>query len=65
MRVVWTCKIAVDIDEPIPEGADFPMRRAVEEAFIEITGKEPTVNFSGWGGELDEFETRIMDSKLI
>ena len=60
---VWTCKIGFAADATLPEGADGPMRQAVKEAYTKLTGKEPLFCFSGWGGELDEIEQRIVENK--
>jgi hypothetical protein len=55
---VWTCKIGGRGTEP-PAGADFHMRRAIEIAYLELTGKWPDFIFSGWGGSLDAIETEV------
>jgi hypothetical protein len=55
MRRIWTCKIGGDVSLP-SNGADFPMRMAIEEAYRKLTGKDSEFNFSGWGGELTESE---------
>ncbi len=53
---IWSCKIGeVDIAK-LPDGADQPMRKAVREAYIKLTGEEPTFIFSGWGAELTDIE---------
>ena len=43
---IWWCKIG--------EVTDLPPRQAVCEAYLKITGKEPTFLFSGWGAELSQ-----------
>jgi hypothetical protein len=53
---IWTCKIGQIPDGDLPAGADQPMRRAVEEAYQRLTGRDPTFLFSGWNGELTEAE---------
>jgi hypothetical protein len=59
---IWECKIGEV--EGIPYGADFPMRRAVEEAYKRITGQAPDFIFSGWGAELTDMERQIVDPPL-
>jgi hypothetical protein len=58
---IWTCKIGEVDDGLVPRGGDWPMRRAVERAYTEITGEEPRFIFSGWGGELDGIEREIVE----
>jgi len=53
---VWGCKIGEVPDELLALDADGPMCRAVEEAYIKITGQAPEFIFSGWGVELTESE---------
>ena len=63
MSEYWTCKIGpVDRDE-LPDGADFPMRMAVEQAFKDLTGRDAEFNFSGWGGSLDKGEQKFVDEE--
>jgi hypothetical protein len=38
------------------------MRRAVEQAYRELTGEEPRFIFSGWGYELDEIERELVEA---
>ena len=56
---VWTCKIGWA--SSLPDGADFPMRRAIEYAYQQIAGQDPDFIFSGWGGELDEIEKQVVE----
>jgi len=56
---IWDCKIG-EVDD-VPAGSDFPMREAVKRAYFEITGKEPTFLFSGWGGNLTETERAVAE----
>jgi hypothetical protein len=60
---VWYCKIGEieGIPEEVPHGADYPMRRAVERAYRELTGENPDFIFSGWGAQLDETERAVAD----
>lgn len=55
-KQIWFCKIGEVEDETLPMGSDYPMRRAVEKAYFELTGKMPEFIFSGWGGSLTESE---------
>jgi hypothetical protein len=57
---IWDCKIGeVDL-EKLPKGSDSPMRKAVENAYHELTGEWPDFIFSGWDAELDEEEKRFL-----
>ena len=57
---VWQCKIGILGNLKLPPGSDFPMRRAVERAFFEVTGVHAEFIFSGWGGELSEEERKVV-----
>ena len=57
----WYCKIG-NADGPLPHGCDYPMRRAVERAYREITGQEPDFIFSGWSAQLTDSEQRVLDA---
>ena len=58
---IWTCKIGeCDFDQ---HGMDQPMRHAVARAYKELTGQEPTFIFSGWGGELTEYERAVVEDR--
>lgn len=58
---IWSCKIGECEEGDLSEGADSPMRRAVEKAYREITGKNPNFIFSGWGAELTEYQREIVN----
>jgi hypothetical protein len=60
---IWTCKIGECEDSTLPMGADSPMRQAVREAYVRITGQEPKFTFSGWGGSLTEVERQVVEGK--
>lgn len=49
---IWQCKIG-ETDAQLPDGADAPMRAAVEEAYHKLVGIYPKFVFSGWDGFLD------------
>jgi hypothetical protein len=62
---IWTCKIGECEEDDLLTaegkyyGADAPMRQAIREAYIKITGKEPNFIFSGWGGKLTGVEREV------
>ena len=58
---IWTCKIGEMNRRELPDGADNPMRRAVAQAYRELTGEDPAFIFSGWGGTLTEIERNIVE----
>ncbi len=53
---IWECKIGGLVPEDLPRGLDWPMRKAIQKAFKEITGVEHQFNFSGWAAELTKGE---------
>lgn len=53
---VWGCKIGVSDRSALPDGADSPLRQAVEDAYRELTGRNADFCFSGWGEELTPAE---------
>ena len=55
---IWTCKIGEVWD--LPDGADAPMRQAVQDAYVRLTGEQPTFLFSGWGAELSTAEAEVV-----
>ena len=69
MSRIWTCKIGECEDKDLltPDGkyygADWPMRKAIQEAYRQVTGKEPKFTFSGWAGELTEDERAVVEDK--
>lgn len=58
---VWDCKIGGVVGE-LPPGADFPIRQAVKEAFLKLTGVDAEFCFSGWGGSLDANERAVVEA---
>ena len=56
---VWECKIVVPGDAELPDGFDQPPRVAAIVA-VTLAGVEVISCFSGWGGELDEVEEKIL-----
>lgn len=60
---IWTCKIGVEDDIDLPDGADQHMRREAKQAFYSVAGGDPDFCFSGWGGELDEVELEVVRLK--
>ena len=61
---IWECKIGEVDAAGLPSGADFPMRRAIEKAYAEVTGQDPDFIFSGWGAELTETQRIVADDAL-
>ena len=59
---IWSCKIG-EVEE-VPYGADSPMRQAIAEAYLKLTGKEAEFCFSGWGAELSEDERACVENRL-
>lgn len=60
---VWSCKIGDYLDDDLPEGADWPMRQAVQRAFRELTGKDTGNCFSGWGASFTEPEMAVIENR--
>jgi hypothetical protein len=60
-RTIWECKIGGSAAH-LPNGADYPMRRAIERAYREITGEDPEFIFSGWGAQLTESQEAVVDA---
>lgn len=60
---IWSCKIGEVDAAKLPAGSDLPMRRAVAQAYREITGEDPTFIFSGWGAELTEPERAVAEDR--
>lgn len=61
--IVWECKIGSLEDIDLPEGADFPMRQAIKEAYRKLTGKEIDFCFTGWGGKLTKMELSVIKTQ--
>lgn len=62
-KKTWECKIGEIDRSKLPDGADLPMRQAIQRAYYEITGEYPEFLFSGWGAELTEIERQVVDRK--
>lgn len=60
-NAVWECKIGEVDRDLLPSGADLPMRKAIAKAYRELTGKDATFIFSGWGSQLTEYERELVD----
>lgn len=58
---VWRCKIGGVTPNELPGGSDLPMRQAVEEAFLKITGVEAQFLFSGWGARVSALERAVIN----
>lgn len=61
---IWECKIGVTENEKLPNGADAPMRKAVRQAFMEVTGVEDAYCFSGWGAKLTPVEKATVEGTV-
>lgn len=61
---VWDCKIGYGDSMKLPDGADLPMRVAIQEAFKKLTGEYPEFIFSGWGGQLTPIEKQLVDKDI-
>ena len=57
---VWECKIVVPENTELPQDFDSPPRIAAINA-VESAGINVLSCFSGWGGDLNEFEEEIAD----
>ncbi len=60
---IWSCKIGETDGDALPRGSDWPMRRAIERAYLELTGKMPEFLFSGWSATLTPDEQEVVDSQ--
>jgi hypothetical protein len=52
----WTCIIGATDKTKLQDGADSPMRNAVETAYQKVTGSESDVLYSGWGTTEDRMK---------
>lgn len=60
-RKIWFCKVGENVvDDTLPPGADWPMRKAVSDAYEAIVGHAPDFVFSGWNEELTPGELRVL-----
>lgn len=65
---IWSCKIG---EVPVEEFGEYdanspkdpPMRMAIRDAYVRITGREPDFIFSGWGAELTEPERAVVENR--
>ena len=60
---VWECKIG--FAGHLPQGADHPLRQAVQEAFERVAGHPAHFCFSGWGQTLTETEKSAIDKPTM
>lgn len=63
MKKIWKCKIGEVETGTRLIGADAPMRKAIQEAYEKITGKEADFCFSGWDAKLNEEEQEIFNNE--
>jgi len=59
---IWSCKIGEANYDKVPDGANLPMRQAVQAAFKKLTGEDAQFTFSGWGAQLSASERRVVDN---
>ena len=52
----WVCVIGATNSKNLKDGADSPMRKAVQQAFEEVTGHEHEDCWSGWGSEKERVD---------
>lgn len=62
---VWGCKIVGDGPGLSSHGADIPMRAAVVDTFIGLTGSKNVEILSGWGIHLNEVQKAIIENRDI
>lgn len=61
---VWSCRIGPHPGEGrLLPGSDNPMRKAVEQAYVQLVGKPPVYIFSGWGDRLSEAEQAVVENR--
>lgn len=63
---IWSVKIGeIDAEElqACHPHADTPMRKAVQQEYLRVTGRDPDFTFSGWGAELDEHERAVVENR--
>jgi hypothetical protein len=53
----WICIIGSVEESKLKNGADAPLRNAVENAYGEMLGDEDTVCWSGWGSGQEKVDT--------
>ncbi|VVC06105.1 Uncharacterised protein [uncultured archaeon] len=61
---IWECKIGCADGMKLPAAADMPMRYAIREAYMKLTGDEPDFIFSGWGANLTYSERKVVFEDL-
>ena len=62
---VWECKSGYAEGYELPVGSDLPMRKAIQQAFFDLTGQWPNFTSSGWGAELTEAEREVVEGKEV
>lgn len=60
---IWYCKVGTLHDIDLPDGADWPMRKAIRQAFADVTGQDDEFCFSGWSAELTESEIAVVENR--
>lgn len=59
-KPIWECKIGTLGDVELPYGCDMPMRAAIREAFLRVTGVHAEFVFSGWSAKLSPSEEQFL-----
>ena len=57
---VWDCKIVVPANAKLPAGFDKVPRHAAQEAVADA-GIEVITVFSGWNGDLNDLERKLVE----
>ena len=60
MKAIWQCKIGEVDRAMLPDDADARMSKAIERAYLELTGVEAKFLLSGWDAELTEPERSVL-----
>ena len=63
MSTIWSCKIGTLDSVELPLGSDQPMRRAVQDAYMKLTGRDADFCFSGWGAQLTDVQEACVSEK--
>lgn len=63
----WTCVIGPACTDTLQKmnGADAPMRRSVQRAFFELTGKLEDICMSGWKDSKESLDRKTLKQQLV
>jgi hypothetical protein len=56
LKEYWHCTIGPTTRSKLRNGADAPLRIAVESAFVKLLGEQAEMCASGWGYSIEEYE---------